>query len=156
LKVFVLWLRIQHHYTCDAIGIKMTYRNLPYHEGIRTKTRCKYKLHENKHKNNANPLHTFRKLSITWSYPVVLNVGWFAIQWHVQPYTIHMILKKLKMTDWAWIAEVRWIPVAILHHFILSKSLLLQWLFNLPLVAQWINFCLMYSFIMLCQVDWLY
>jgi len=30
-KVFVLWLRNQCH---DVIGIKMTYRDLPYYEGI--------------------------------------------------------------------------------------------------------------------------
>jgi len=37
-EVFVLWLRNQHYYTRDVIGIKMVYRNLPYHEGIRAKT----------------------------------------------------------------------------------------------------------------------
>jgi len=47
-------------------------------------------------------------------------------------------------------------PVAILCCFIPSKLLLLQWLFNLPLVAQWINFCLMSSFYMLGQVGRLY
>jgi len=35
--------------------------------------------------------------------------------------------------------------------FIPSKSLLLQWLFNLPLVAQWINFCLMSAVSVLSQ-----
>jgi len=48
-KVFVLWLPNQRYYTRDAIGIKMTYRDLPYYEGIRAKTRHEYKL---------NPLHT--------------------------------------------------------------------------------------------------
>jgi len=34
-EVFVLWLHNQHHYnTHDLIGIKMTYRDLPYYEGI--------------------------------------------------------------------------------------------------------------------------
>jgi len=31
LKAFVLWLCNQHYYTCDIIGIKMTYRDLPYY-----------------------------------------------------------------------------------------------------------------------------
>jgi len=55
-KVFVLWLRNQCYYTCDAIGIKMTYRDLPYYEGIRAKTCHEYKLHKIKHKNHANSL----------------------------------------------------------------------------------------------------
>jgi len=33
-KLFVLWLRNQCYYTRDVIGIKMTYRDLPYYEGI--------------------------------------------------------------------------------------------------------------------------
>jgi len=37
-EVFVLWLCNQCYYTHDVIGIKMTHRNLPYYEGIRTKT----------------------------------------------------------------------------------------------------------------------
>jgi len=45
----------------------MTYRDLPYYEGIRDKTCHEYKLHENEHKNHAIFLHTFRKWSITWS-----------------------------------------------------------------------------------------
>jgi len=35
--VLVLWLHNQCYYTCDVIGIKMTYRDLPYYEGIRPK-----------------------------------------------------------------------------------------------------------------------
>jgi len=66
-KVFVVWLRNQYYYTHDVIGIKMTHRDLPYYEGIRAKTRHEYKLHENKHQNHPNHLHTFRKWSITWS-----------------------------------------------------------------------------------------
>jgi len=66
-KVFVLWLPNQHYYICDSIGIKMTYRDLRYYEGIRAKTRCECKLHENKHENHTNHLHTFRKWSTTWS-----------------------------------------------------------------------------------------
>jgi len=27
----------QHYYTCDVIGIKMTYKDLPYYEGMRAK-----------------------------------------------------------------------------------------------------------------------
>jgi len=36
-EVFVLWLRNQRYYTRDVIGIKMTYRDLPYYEGVRPK-----------------------------------------------------------------------------------------------------------------------
>jgi len=36
-KVFVLWLCNRSYYTRDVIGIKMTYRDLPYYEGIRPK-----------------------------------------------------------------------------------------------------------------------
>jgi len=39
----------------------MMNRDLPYYEGIRAKTRREYKLHENKHENHVNSLHTFRK-----------------------------------------------------------------------------------------------
>jgi len=62
-KVFVLWLCNQHYYTRDVMGIKITYRDLPYYKGIGAKTRCEYKLHENAHKNHANSLHTFTKSS---------------------------------------------------------------------------------------------
>jgi len=61
-EVFVLWLCNQHYY---IIGIKMMHRDLPYYKGIRAKTDCEYKLHENNYKNHANPLHTFRKWPIT-------------------------------------------------------------------------------------------
>jgi len=64
-------------------------------------------------------------------YPIVLNVGWFAIQWWVQPYTTHVIAVQLNMADQAWIPEVWRKPVDVLCHFMPSKSLLLQWLFNL-------------------------
>jgi len=33
----------------------MTYRDLPYYEGIRAKTCRENKLHENKHKNHTKP-----------------------------------------------------------------------------------------------------
>jgi len=132
-EVFVLWLRNQCCYTRDVIGIKMTYRDLPYYEGIRAKTCHEYKFHKNKHKNHVNSLHTFRKWSIT---PVVWSIGWFAIQWWVQPYITHVIAVQLNMADQAWILEVGRKPVAVLHCFIPSKSLLLQWLFYLPLGAQ--------------------
>jgi len=52
----------------DQSSIKMTYRDLPYYEGIRAKACREYKLHKNKHENS---LHTFRKWSITWSQFVV-------------------------------------------------------------------------------------
>jgi len=53
---FKLWLRNQHYYACDVIGIKMTHRDLQYYKGIRAKTCCEYKLHENKHEIHANLL----------------------------------------------------------------------------------------------------
>jgi len=43
---------------------KMTYKGFTL---IQRYPCCEYKLHENKHKNHANSLHTFRKWSITWS-----------------------------------------------------------------------------------------
>jgi len=66
-EVFVLWLCNQCCYTRDLIGLKMTYKDLPYHEDIMAKTRCEYKLYENKHENHASRSHIFRKWSITWS-----------------------------------------------------------------------------------------
>jgi len=65
--MFVLWIYNQHYYTRNVIGIKITYRDLPYYESMRAKTHHENKLHENKHENYAKPLHTFRKWSITWS-----------------------------------------------------------------------------------------
>jgi len=53
----------KHYYIHDAIGIKMTYRDLLYYKGIRTKMYHKNKFHE----NHANPFHTFRKWYLTWS-----------------------------------------------------------------------------------------
>jgi len=88
--VFVLWLRNQHYDTRDVIEIRMTYRDLPYYEGIRTKTHREYKLH----KIGTKIMHTLvplEKQSITWFQFIVLNVSQFAIQWHVQPYTAHVI-----------------------------------------------------------------
>ena len=38
IKVFILWLRNQHHFTHDVIRIKMIYRDLPYNKSMRTKT----------------------------------------------------------------------------------------------------------------------
>jgi len=66
-EVSVLWLCNQHYYTHDVIGIKMMHRDLPYYKGMRAKTCDEYKLPENKYKNQANPLHIFRKWSIIWS-----------------------------------------------------------------------------------------
>jgi len=74
---------------------------------------------------------------------------WFTIQWGIQPHTAHVSAVQLKMAGQAWIAQVWRKPVAILHRFIPSKFLLLQWLFNL---AQWINFCLMSTEVLTIQV----
>jgi len=88
---------------------------------------------------------------------VLINNGWFTIIWRVLPYIGQMILRKFKMADRAWITEMWKKLFTVLRHSIPSKPLLLQWLFNLPLVAQWINYCcLMPSFSESGQVSWLY
>jgi len=90
-EVFVLWLHNQHYYTRGVIGIKMTYRDFPYYEGIRAKTHHEHKLHENKHENHTNLLHTFRKRSITWSQFVisVRSKLWLIhYSMRAQPYTV--------------------------------------------------------------------
>jgi len=81
LKCLFYGFNNQHYYTCDIIGIKMTYKGFTLLWKYRSHR--DYKLHENKYEKHANPLHTFRKLSITSSYLFALTVGWFAIQWHV-------------------------------------------------------------------------
>jgi len=53
-EMFAVRLHNQHYYTHDVIGIKMTYRDLPYYKGMRVKTLHENKLH--KHENHANPL----------------------------------------------------------------------------------------------------
>jgi len=134
----------------------MTYRDISYYEGIRAKARHEYKVHENKCEKIMQTLYIPLKsgpwLGPSSSYLVVLDVGWFTIQWHAQLCTVHVILKKLKMVDRTWIVEVQRKPAFILRHFIPSKPLLFQWLFNLPLVPQWI----IHSFIVLGQVGWPY
>jgi len=62
--------------TESTLLYNMMHRDLSYCEGIMAKTRREYKLHENKEESHTNPLHTFRKWSITWShYLVILRVG---------------------------------------------------------------------------------
>jgi len=56
-EVFVLWLHNQRYYSCDVIGIKMMYRDLPYCKGIRAKTHREYVFHKNNHKNHVNHLN---------------------------------------------------------------------------------------------------
>jgi len=140
--VFVLWLRNQHYYTHDVIGIKMTHKDLSYYEGIRAPWI------ENKHKNHANSLHTFRKWSITWSLSGCTKCR-LICHWHAQPYKLTWFRYNKKIADQARNMEVWRKPVAVLCRFIPSMPLLLQWLCNFPLVAQWINFCLMYILIVL-------
>jgi len=139
-KVFVLWLPNQHYYTCDSIGIKMTYRDLRYYEDIRAKTRRECKLHENKHENHANHLHTFRKWSTTWSQFVLWSTC--SKHWlihHSMVCTAIYSSHDSNIIKYARIAEVWRKPVAVFRCFISSKPLLLQWLFNLPMN------CLMHS-----------
>jgi len=40
--MFVLWLHNHHYNTRDVIGIKMTYKDLPYYEGIRHTMNIKF------------------------------------------------------------------------------------------------------------------
>jgi len=139
-EVFVLWLHNQCYYTCDAIGIKMTYRDLPYYKGIRAK-----------HAMNINFTITstkitqtvciLRKWSITWSQ--VSSFKHWLICHSMVSTTIYSSRDcgEINMAGRVWIPEIWRKPVAVLHCFIPRKSLLLQLLFNLPLVAQWINFC---------------
>jgi len=75
-------------------------------------------------------VHNLVPVCSIWSYETLVD---FAIQWRVQLYTAHVSVVQLKMVDRTWIPEMGRKPVAILRHFIPSKSLLLQWLFNLPL-----------------------
>jgi len=49
-EVFVLWLHNQCYYTRDVIGIKMTYRDLPYYEGISPKHALNIKQAQKSHK----------------------------------------------------------------------------------------------------------
>jgi len=124
-EVFVLWLHNQCYYTHDVIRIKMIHRDLPYYEVMRAKTCCENKLHENK-QNYANLLHTFRKWSVTWSQFVLSSPNKCCCEEN---------------------------QLLFFCCFIPSKPLLLQWLFNLPVVALWINFS---GFSMLGQVGWLH
>jgi len=39
----------------------VTFKDLPYYEGMRAKTPYENKIHENKHENYTNSLHIFRK-----------------------------------------------------------------------------------------------
>jgi len=49
------------------------------------------------------PLENGPQLGPRMLYPVVINVGWFTIQWRVQPYTAHVIAVQLNMANQAWI-----------------------------------------------------
>jgi len=74
-ELFVLWLHNQCYYTCDAIGIKMTYRDLPYYKGIRAKTRHEYKLHENKPKITQTFYNEL--LLKLWKIGITGNLWWW-------------------------------------------------------------------------------
>jgi len=147
--VFVLWLPNQHYYTCDVIGIKMMHRDLPYYKGIRAKTYREYKLHENKHKNHANPLHTFRKWSITWSQFVLSGHTKHWLIRHLMECTAIYSSHDSKIIKNGGLCLDCGSGKKTSCYFCRFIPLLLQWLFNLPLIGQWINFCLMSNFIML-------
>jgi len=136
-EMFVLWLRNQHYFTCDVIGIKMTHRDLPYYEAIRPKQ----VMNINFTKTSTKMMQTvYIPLSITWSQVIVSGSSKHWLIRHSMASTAIYSSRdcgELDMADRAWIPEVQRKPVAILCCFIPSKSLLIQWLFNLPLVAQW-------------------
>jgi len=44
------------------------------------------------------PLENGPYLGLSSLYPVILNIGWFAIQWRVQPYTAHISAVQLNMS----------------------------------------------------------
>jgi len=89
------------------------------------------------------PLENGPKLSPSSLHLVILNVGWFCHSTAIYSWCECGAIKHEPGF------EVWRKPVAVLFRFIPIKSLLLQWLFNLPLVAQWINFWLMYGLPML-------
>jgi len=82
-----------------------------------------------------------KKLCVWYEVERLLYIGDFKTKHHAnssnkQPYTAHVSTVQLKMVDQTWISEVWKKPVTVRHRLIPNKSLLLQWLFNLPLVAQ--------------------
>jgi len=83
--------------------------------------------------------NTFRKWSITWSQVIVSgSFKRWLIRHSMASTAIYSLCDcgELNMVDQAWIPEVSRKPIAVLYCIIPSKSLLLQWLFNLPLVTQ--------------------
>jgi len=93
-KVSVLWLRNQHYYNCDVTGIKMTYRDLPYYEGIRPKHAVNINFTKTSTKIMQTVyIRTFRKWSISWSQVIVSSSFKHRLirhQWRIQPYTAHV------------------------------------------------------------------
>jgi len=84
----------------------MTFRDLPYYDGIRAKTCHEYKLHENKYENHTNSLHAFRKW---WPYFVPSGHSKHWLIHHSMASTAIYSLRDsdiIKMADQAWIAEV--------------------------------------------------
>jgi len=123
--------------------------DLPYYKNIRAKTCREYKLHENKHKNHTNHLHTLRKCSITWLQFVLSTRSKCWLICHSMACTAIYSSRDSDLINSGGSSQDYGKTVAVLCRFIPSKPLLLQWLFSLPLVAQWINFCLMYTLIVL-------
>jgi len=75
-EVFVLWLRNQHYYIHNVIGIKMTYGDLLYYEGVRVKTHCKNKLHDTKNIQTLYiPLENGPLLGPSLFYLLQINIG---------------------------------------------------------------------------------
>jgi len=126
LEVFVLWLCNQHYYTCDVIGIKMTYRDLLYYEYIRAKTCREYKLQENKHKNHTNHLHTLRKWSITWLQFVLSTRSKCWLICHSMECTAIYSSHDSDLIKYGGSSQDYRKPVAFLCRFISSRPLLLQ------------------------------
>jgi len=99
----------------------------------------KHPMIENKHKSHANSLHTFRIWSITWSQFILSGCSKHWLIRHSMASTaIYSSCEYGAIKDGRPSLDSRSVrkPVTVLCHFIPSKSLLLHWLFNLPLVAQ--------------------
>jgi len=141
-EVFVLWLYNQHYYTCDIIGIKMTYRDLPYYEGIRLK-----------HSVNIY----FMKISTTITQTIYIPLKMIhnfivstpSKHWLICHSMLCTAIYSSRDSDPIKYGRPSQDCGSVKKTSSYSSSLQPWWLFSLPLVTQWLNFCLMYSLIIL-------
>jgi len=85
----------------------------------------KHVIKENKHENHTNPLHTFRKCFIIWSHFIIFAQNQCWLFCHSMAFTARCSSQDWYKFKWAWILRW-WNNIS----------------YQLPLVAQWINFCL--------------